>query len=306
MKRSFQGCDILAIDDFSKDDILHILDTAKEIESSAKSNALQGLILGSCFFEPSTRTRLSFESAMQRLGGGVMGFADDKATSTQKGESLQDTVKILENYVDAIVMRHPLEGAAQLAADSIDIPVINAGDGANEHPTQTLLDLYTIQKNQGHLDGLSVAIVGDLKYGRTAHSLSRAAAHFGMRLYLVAPQSLEMPKEVCSFLRDSKIKFSFHRDIEEVLHKTDILYITRIQEERFPDKQEYLRLKDRYKLKSEDLRNVKENLRILHPLPRNDEIDPSIDHTPYASYFSQAKNGLRVRQALLQLVLAHP
>lgn len=303
MKQTFAGRDILAIDDLSKADILEILETAQELEENPKKNSLQGHILGSCFFEPSTRTRLSFESAMQRLGGNIMGFADDKATAIQKGESLRDTMKVLESYVDVIVMRHPLEGSAQLAADSIDIPVINAGDGANEHPTQTLLDLFTIQKTQGRLDNLSIAMVGDLKYGRTTHSLARAAVHFGMRLYFVAPQSLEMPKEVCNFLRDNKIKFSFHRRIDEVLHKVDILYLTRIQEERFADKQEYLRLKDQYILTASDLDHVKENLRILHPLPRNEEIDRSVDKTPYASYFNQANNGLVVRQALLRLVL---
>ncbi|MEM1282211.1 MAG: aspartate carbamoyltransferase [Chlamydiota bacterium] len=303
MKQTFAGRDILAIDDLSKTDILEILETAKELEHNPKKKSLEGHILGSCFFEPSTRTRLSFESAMQRLGGQVMGFADDKATAIQKGESLRDTMKVLENYVDLIVMRHPLEGSAQLAADSIDIPVINAGDGANEHPTQTLLDLFTIQKTQDRLDNLSIAMVGDLRYGRTTHSLARAAVHFGMRLYFVAPQSLEMPKEVCNFLRDNKIKFSFHRSIDEVLHKVDILYLTRIQEERFTDKQEYLRLKDQYILTASDLEHVKENLRILHPLPRNEEVDRSVDKTPYASYFSQANNGLVVRQALLRLVL---
>lgn len=303
MNQAFTGRNVLAIDDFSKSDILHVLETAKDLQTKPKTNNLNGYILGSCFFEPSTRTRLSFESAMQRLGGNVMGFADDDATATKKGESLRDTMKILESYVDVIVMRHPLEGAAQLAADSIDIPVINAGDGANEHPTQTLLDLFTIKETQGGLDNLSVAMVGDLKYGRTTHSLARAAVHFGMRLYFVSPSSLEMPKEVCNFLRDNKIKFSFHREISEVLHKVDVLYLTRIQEERFADKQEYLRLKDHYKLTASDLVNVRENLKILHPLPRNDEIDPSVDQTPYASYFSQAKNGLAVRQAILRLVL---
>ncbi len=303
MKQAFAGRDILAIDDFSKEEILQILESAKDLQSNPQANSLQGYILGSCFFEPSTRTRLSFESAMQRLGGNIMGFADEDVIATQKGESLYDTMKILESYVDVIVMRHTLEGAAQLAADSIDIPVINAGDGANEHPTQTLLDLFTIQKTQGHLDNLSIAMIGDLKYGRTTHSLARAAVHFGMRLYFVAPPSLEMPKEVCNFLRDNKIKFSFHREIEEVLHKVDILYLTRIQKERFADKQEYIRLKDRYKLTASDLVNVKGNLKVLHPLPRNEEIDLSVDQTPYASYFSQAKNGVAIRQAILRLVL---
>jgi aspartate carbamoyltransferase catalytic subunit len=303
MEQAFAGRDILAIDDLSKADILHILSTAKDLQQNPNSTSLQGCLLGSCFFEPSTRTRLSFESAMHRLGGNVIGFADSNSTAIQKGESVHDTMKVLESYVDVIVMRHPLEGSAQWAADSIDIPVINAGDGANEHPTQTLLDLYSIQETQGRLENLSIAMVGDLKYGRTTHSLARAAVHFGMRLYFVAPPSLEMPKEICNFLRDNKVKFSFHREIKEIQHKVDILYITRIQEERFTDKQEYLRLKNHYKLTASTLENVKENLKILHPLPRNDEIDRSVDKSPHAYYFNQAKNGLTIRQALLRLVL---
>lgn len=303
MKEAFTGRDILAIDDLSKEEIGYILDTAKEIEKSPHSSNLQGCLLGSCFFEPSTRTRLSFESAMQRLGGSVMGFADDKATATRKGETLHDTMKMLEHYVDLIVIRHPLEGAAQWAADSVSIPVINAGDGANEHPTQTLLDLYTIRETQGRLENLAVAMVGDLKHGRTTHSLARAAVHFGMRLYFVTPPALEMPKEICNHLRDNRIKFSFHRDLEEVLHKTDILYFTRVQEERFEDKQEYHRLKNHYRLTPAHLEKVKDSLRIFHPLPRNEEIDRAIDKSPHASYFNQAKNGVAVRQALLCLLL---
>lgn len=304
MNQTFAGRDILAIEDLSKEEIFHVLSFAKKVKENPLNASLEGKILGSCFFEPSTRTRLSFESAMHRLGGSVVGFSDDQMTAVKKGESLHDTMKVLENYVDVIVMRHPLEGAAQVAADTAQVPVINAGDGANEHPTQTLLDLFTIQESRGSLEGLPIAIVGDLKYGRTAHSLAKALAHFKPRLYFVAPPSLEIPKEVSNLLRENRVKFSFHRDLEEVLSREiDILYFTRVQEERFIDKQEYLRVKGQYQLKSKHLEKVSDKLKILHPLPRNEEIDPAIDKSSHALYFKQAKNALYVRQALLRLVL---
>jgi len=303
MVSSFTGRDIISIEEFSKDEIEYILDTASEHENEKATDLLKGCLLGNCFFEPSTRTRLSFESAMHRLGGTVMGFTDSTMTSAKKGETLHDTMKMIENYVDVAVIRHPLEGAARWAANSSSIPVINAGDGANEHPTQTLLDLYTIRQTQGRLDGLSIAMVGDLKYGRTTHSLARACIHFGTRLYFVAPGALEMPREVCNFLREKGVKFSFHRDVKEIISKADIMYFTRIQEERFADKIEYQALCKNYRMKASDFESAKNNMKILHPLPRNDELDKIIDDLPFAAYFQQAKNALFVRQALLRLVL---
>ncbi len=300
---SFRGRSILAIGDLSKQEILSILETGKRYEHCDCSSFLKGKILVNCFFESSTRTRLSFESAMHRLGGNVIGFSDSSMISVKKGESLYDTMKIVENYADIIVIRHPLEGAAQRAAESVNIPVINAGDGANEHPTQTLLDLYTIQKTHGTLENLSIAMVGDLKHGRTVHSLARACVHFGIRLYFVSPPMLEMPREICNFLREKGVKFSFHRNIEDILKKIDVLYMTRIQEERFVDKQEYLSVKNLYRLTDAHFDEVKENLKIMHPLPRNDEIDVSVDSTKYAVYFDQALNGLHIRKALLAMLL---
>lgn len=267
---------------------------------------LQGKILASCFFEPSTRTRLSFESAMHRLGGSVIGFSESIATSTSKGESLKDSIKIISHYADVLVIRHPNEGAAQLASEISPIPVINAGDGAHQHPSQTFLDLFTIMESQGKLDHLHIAIAGDLKYGRTVHSLAQGLIPFKPRLYLISPAGLEMPKEVCNQLKESGVKFSFHQGYDEVLSKLDILYMTRIQEERFPHKLEYELVKNTYTLKLEHLKTVKSNLKILHPLPRNNEIEAAVDDTPYAYYFQQAQNGLVVRQALLSLLLRQP
>lgn len=303
MKTTWKHRDILSINDLSKADQLHVLSVAAQLKKTPKPSALRGHVLGSCFFEPSTRTRLSFETSMQRLGGSVVGFADPNVTSTKKGETLADTIRIIGQYVDVIVIRHPLEGAARRAADATDVPVINAGDGANQHPTQTLIDLFTIRETQKKLDGLNIAMVGDLKYGRTVHSLSQALKNFSPRLYFVSPQSLAMPESVCDELKRAGIKFSFHEQLDEVLPKLDILYMTRIQEERFPDKLEYARLKNSYILTPRTFANAKKNLRVLHPLPRVGELDPEIDSTPFASYFEQAKNGLYVRQALLGLVL---
>jgi aspartate carbamoyltransferase catalytic subunit len=292
--------DIITISDFSKKDILHILDRAENLKTQPRPDLLKGRILGSCFFEPSTRTRLSFETAMHRLGGSVVGFADAKCTSSTKGETLQDTMKMLENYVDVVVLRHPLEGAAQLAADTIEKPVINAGDGTNQHPTQTFLDLFTIRECQGKLEDLSIAMVGDLKQGRTVHSLAQALIPFRSRLYFVSPSSLEMPKAICDELREKGIKFSYHTSVEEIIGKLDILYVTRIQEERFPKGME---MNNPFVIKPEVLERAGKNLKVLHPLPRVNEIDRRVDSTPYAYYFQQAGNALYVRQALLDLVL---
>ncbi len=291
------------ISDYSKDEILHLLDYALKLKKEPQPSLLKGKILGSCFFEPSTRTRLSFESAMHRLGGSVIGFDDSIQTSSKKGESLQDSMKVLEHYADALVIRHPLEGSAQLAADSVNIPVINAGDGSNQHPTQTFLDLFTIRETQGRLEDLSIALVGDLLHGRTVHSLAQALIPFNCRLFFVSPKSLEMPKAVCDELKEKRVKFSFHQSIEEVIPRLDILYMTRIQQERFASLHDYLSLKDAFILKSNMLNACKENLKILHPLPRVNEIEPAIDQTPHAHYFQQAGNGLYTRQALLALTL---
>lgn len=291
------------ISDFSKDEIVHLLDCAGKLKNKPQPSLLKGKVLGSCFFEPSTRTRLSFESAMHRLGGSVIGFDDSIQTSSKKGESLHDSMKVLEHYADTLLIRHPLEGSAQLAADCVSIPVINAGDGANQHPTQTFLDLFTIRETQGKLEELSIALVGDLLHGRTVHSLAQALIPFNCRLFFVSPKSLEMPKAVCDELKEKRVKFSFHKSIEEIMPRLDILYMTRIQQERFASIHDYLSVKDTFILKPNMLTSCKENLKILHPLPRVNEIDSSIDQTPHAHYFQQAGNGLYTRQALLALTL---
>jgi len=240
---------------------------------------------------------------MKRLGGSVVGFADPNVTSTKKGESLFDSIKIIGQYVDVIAMRHPLEGAARRAAEATDKPIINGGDGANQHPTQTLLDLFTIQECQGKIEGLKIALVGDLKYGRTTHSLAQALINFNARLYFVAPDSLQMPEHICTELKNKKINFTKHEKIEDVIDEVDILYMTRIQGERFPDPMEYERIKNVFILKESMLANAKNNLRVLHPLPRVNEITTDVDTTKHAYYFEQAENGLYVRQALLALTL---
>lgn len=298
------GKDIISLTDLRKEEIISILDYITVMKREEHPDLLRGKILGSCFFEPSTRTRLSFETAMQRLGGNVVGFSDFQTTSSTKGESLHDTMKMMELYADVIAIRHPLEGSAQLAADAVQIPVINAGDGANQHPTQTLQDLFSILETQGTLEGLHIALVGDLKHGRTVHSLAEALIPFKPRLYFISPPSLEMPKDICEYLRESGTKFSYHSSIDEIIHKLDILYMTRIQMERFAIKSDYDEVKNFAHLKAEHLANAKPNLKVLHPLPRVTEIASSVDGTPYAYYFQQAKNGLYTRQALLSLVLS--
>ncbi len=289
--------DVIKIQDFDKQSLLDILSLATELKQNPPTDLLKGKILASCFYEPSTRTRLSFESAMYRLGGSVIGFADSNNTSTQKGESLGDTIRMIEHYADILVLRHPCEGSAQYAAEVSSIPVINAGDGSHQHPTQTLLDLLSIQESQGTLENLHIAFAGDLKYGRTTHSLIQALLHFKPRLYMITPPSLELPKEICDLLRSHSIKYSYHRSMQEILHKTDILYMTRLQKERFTNPIE--RTSFTYQLKATDLVKAKNNLQILHPLPRTNEIAQDVDKTPHAGYFTQAENGLYTRQALL-------
>lgn len=298
-----KGRDCISIRDFSKADIGSILKKSAQFKKTPPKGLLQGCLLGSCFFEPSTRTRLSFEAAIKRLGGEVVGFADGGETSAKKRESLHDAMKVISHYVDLIVLRHPLDGSARQAAQAADVPVINGGDGTNEHPTQTLTDLFSIQECQHTLEGLSIAIVGDLKYGRTAHSLVCGLKEFSPRLYFVSPPSLAMPEEICNELRKAGVLFSFHKTIEEVIEKVDLIYMTRIQEERFQDRFEYESMKNSFVLDLPLLSRAKSHLKVFHPLPRVTEIAPAVDHSPYAYYFEQAKNGVFVRQALISLLL---
>ncbi|MBI2653990.1 aspartate carbamoyltransferase [Candidatus Woesearchaeota archaeon] len=299
----FKNRDIISINDFSKEELLHILKVVRQIEQKPKSNLLKGKILAALFFEPSTRTRLSFISAMEQLGGTVIGFSTASVTSIQKGESLWDTIKMTEQYADMIVVRHPLEGSARLAAEAANVPVINGGDGSNQHPTQTMLDLYTIQKIKGKLEGLHVGFVGDLKYGRTVHSLVIALSHFNPTFYFIAPDDLQIPESYVDDLYKKKIKYFKTSDLNRFSKELDVLYVTRIQKERFPDPLEYEKFKGVYRIDNSFLQNVKKDLKIMHPLPRIDEIDKSIDSTEHAAYFEQAANGIPVRKALLALVL---
>jgi len=303
MALNLTGRDIISIKEISKNEILAILKNAKKLKNKAHPNLLKNKVMASCFFEPSTRTRLSFESAMYHLGGSVIGFADPGVTSTKKGETLYDSIKIIGQYADVVAMRHPLEGAARRASEATKKPILNGGDGANQHPTQTLLDLFTIAECQKKLEGLKIALVGDLKYGRTTHSLAQALIHFGAQLYFVAPQSLQMPEYILEELKENGTKFSLHQKIEEVVDKVDILYMTRIQGERFSDPKEYDKVKNVFILNAGMLKNAKSNLRVLHPLPRVNEIDTDVDSTKHAYYFEQAENGLYVREALLAMVL---
>ncbi|MFA4830616.1 MAG: aspartate carbamoyltransferase [Patescibacteria group bacterium] len=302
-KPSFKNRSIISIQELTKEEILYVLKKAAELKKKPQPKLLEKYVLGSCFFEPSTRTRLSFETAMQRLGGRVVGFADAGVTSAKKGETIYDSIKIIGQYVDVIAMRHPIEGSARRASEATDKPILNGGDGANQHPTQTLLDLFTIQETQKKLNSLSIALVGDLKYGRTTHSLAQALAHFNARLYFVAPESLQMPGYISDELKDKGVKFTCHDKIESVINKIDILYMTRIQSERFTDQMEYERVKNAFVLDVKMLDKVKSNLKIMHPLPRINEIALEVDKTKHAYYFQEAENGLYVRQALLALVL---
>lgn len=296
--------DLISIRDLTKEQIELILQTAKYFKQHKLStNHLQGKVLASLFFESSTRTRLSFESAMHRLSGSVIGVSDVQATSVTKGETLHDSIKVISSYSDVIVLRHPCDGAASLAADASNVPVINAGDGSNEHPTQTLLDLFSIQECQNTLEELKIAFVGDLKHSRTVHSLALAAAHYKLRMYFVSPESLMLPDQICHELRTKGVQYSFHLSLEELLPKLDVLYMTRIQKERFHDLQHYHDTKDLYILRPNMLNKVKPNFKVMAPLPRVNEIDIGIDSTPYAYYFQQAANGLFVRQALLNLLV---
>ncbi|GLP98131.1 aspartate carbamoyltransferase [Paraferrimonas sedimenticola] len=295
--------DIISISDLSRQELELIVSRAQSIKQQPQPNLLAGKVVASCFFEASTRTRLSFETAVQRLGGSVIGFADGANTSLgQKGETLADSVSVISSYSDAFFMRHPKEGAARLASEYSKVPVINGGDGSNQHPTQTLLDLFTIFETQGTLDGLKLAFVGDLKYGRTVHSLAQAMAHFDCQFYFVAPEALTMPDYILRELSERSVNFTLVDDLDSIVSELDILYVTRVQRERF-DETEYQYLKSKYVITNDTLKDAKANLKVLHPLPRVDEIDVEVDATPHAYYFQQAENGVYARQALLSLVL---
>jgi aspartate carbamoyltransferase catalytic subunit len=296
--------DIISIRDLSKSKINHILKVSKDMEKKEgrRNKYLNGKILATLFFEPSTRTRLSFETAMERMGGNSIGFSESGTTSISKGESLKDTIKTMESYADAIVIRHPQEGSARLAANVSSIPVINAGDGSNQHPTQTLLDLYTIKRETGSLKK-NIALIGDLKYGRTAHSLAYALSMFGAKMTFISPKGLEMPEEVIFDLSKFNTKIEETNDLEGAIPNCDVLYVTRIQQERFPDPEEYEKVKGAYKITLKTLESAKKNSIILHPLPRVDEIAPEVDGTKHARYFKQVHYGLPVRMALLGFVM---
>lgn len=300
----FEGRDVISIKDFSREEIDYILKIGQAMESIAVkgSDMLRGRILATLFFEPSTRTRLSFEAAMHKLGGSAIGFAEAEIASVKKGENLADTVRVVENYADVIALRHPLEGAARLAAEFAKVPIINGGSGAEEHPTQALLDLYTIMKEKGEIDGLKIALIGDLRYGRTVHSLAYALSLYNIELYLVSPESLKMRREVLQTIKE-RISVTEKTDLEKIVPLVDVLYVTRIQKERFPDPAEYAKVKGSHKIDLETLSKAKEDLIILHPLPRVDEIAAEVDNTSHARYFQQVWNGIVVRMGLLALIL---
>ncbi len=302
---SLENRNIISVLDFTKEEITYVLELSKRMEERSHPDILKGKVLANLFFEPSTRTRMSFEAAMKRLGGEVIGFDELGTTSTVKGESLRDSVKTIEGYCDIIVLRHFLEGASRLTADSVNIPVINAGDGASQHPTQTFLDLYTIKNAKGILEDLSVGFLGDLKYGRTSHSLAYALALFNATMYFISPPSLRIPKDYLEELEMRGVSYHEVDSIFEVSEKLDILYCTRIQKERFADPVEYEKVRGNYKLSKsilDDLK-IKDDLKILHPLPRVEEMDESVDTTSYAMYFQQAHSGIPVRETLLAAVL---
>ncbi|GJM21892.1 MAG: aspartate carbamoyltransferase [Planctomycetota bacterium] len=299
---AFAERDLISMRDVSRDEINAFLDMAERFESLTQP-VLQGKVLGSLFFEPSTRTRLSFSAAMQRLGGSVVGFADAKVSSTAKGESLHDSIRVVENYCDIILIRHPREGAARLAAESTRLPVINAGDGTNQHPTQTLLDLYTIRKTRGRLDNLKIAFIGDLKYSRTVHSLIETLTHFDNELFLVSPQSLRMPPDFIDELDTRGTVYTEDEDFFSIASDVDVIYTTRIQEERFPDPVEYEKVKNAYRIDRAAIERIGAEVTLLHPLPRLNEISTDLDDYPGSAYFDQARNGLTVRKAVLSLLL---
>jgi len=294
---------IISISDLTRPELEQIVLRARQVKTEPQSQWLQGKVIASCFFEASTRTRLSFETAIQRQGGSIIGFADSANTSMgKKGETLTDSIRMISSYADAIVMRHPQEGSARLASEVATVPVVNGGDGSNQHPSQTLLDLFTIHECQGRLEKLTVTFVGDLKYGRTVHSLAQALSLFECRFQFISPDALAMPDYLLRELDSKNIEYSRVYSLEEAIPNSDILYMTRVQKERF-DPTEYMHLASQYILSTDLLKNAPEHLRILHPLPRVDEIPFDVDKTPFAYYFQQAENGVYARQALLALIL---
>ena len=294
---------LVTIAEHSKEKILYMLEMAKQFEMNPNRRLLQGKVVATLFFEPSTRTRLSFETAANRLGARVIGFTDPKATSSSKGETLKDTIMMVSSYADIIVMRHYLEGAARYASEVAPVPIVNAGDGANQHPSQTMLDLYSIYKTQGTLENLNIFLVGDLKYGRTVHSLLMAMRHFNPTFHFIAPEELKMPEEYKLFLREKGISYTETSRIEDAIKEADIVYMTRVQRERFSDPMEYERVKHVYVLKNSMLKDTKENMRILHPLPRVGEIAEDVDANPKAYYFQQTENGVYTRMAIISYLL---
>jgi aspartate carbamoyltransferase catalytic subunit len=294
----------VTIADLSKEKILYMIKLAQEFEKHPNREILKGKVVATLFFEPSTRTRLSFETAANRLGARVIGFSDAKVTSATKGETLKDTILMVSNYADAIVMRHYIEGAAQYASEVAPIPIINAGDGAHQHPSQCMLDLYSIYKTQGTLENLNICLVGDLKYGRTVHSLIMAMRHFNPTFHFIAPKELAMPNEYKIYCKKHNIKYVEHTAFnEKIINEADILYMTRVQKERFSDLMEYEKVKNVYILKNDMLNNARDNMKILHPLPRVNEIEYEVDTNPHAYYIQQAQNGLYAREAIICDVL---
>ena len=295
---------LVTIAEHSREKILYMLEMAKEFEAHPNRHILDGKVVATLFFEPSTRTRLSFETAANRLGARVIGFSDPKATSSSKGETLKDTIKMVSNYADIIVMRHHLEGAARYASEVTTVPIVNAGDGANQHPSQTMLDLYSIYKTQGTLENLNIFLVGDLKYGRTVHSLLMAMRHFNPTFHFIAPDELRMPEEYKIYCREHNIKYVEHTDFtEEIIADADILYMTRVQRERFFNEEDYIRLRDSYILTAEKLNLAPADMAVLHPLPRVNEITLDVDDDPRACYFKQVRNGRFIRMALILKLL---
>jgi aspartate carbamoyltransferase catalytic subunit len=294
---------LVSITDFSKDECLNIIEIAKGFEREPVQDILKGKVVSTLFFEPSTRTRLSFESAVLRSGGEIIGFSDASTSSSTKGETLNDTILTVSNYCDMIVMRHPLEGAAKFASEIASVPIINAGDGANQHPSQTLLDMYSILKTQGTLDNLAIVFVGDMKYGRTVHSLVMAMSHFSPRFFFVSPVELRLPEEYKLFLDNHSIPYLETTDFSMAIREADVVYMTRVQKERFSDPIEYEKTKNTYILKHSMLSSTKDNMKILHPLPRVNEISLCVDKSEKAYYFQQAKNGVYVRQAIISNLL---
>ncbi len=298
-----KGRSLVSINDYSKEEYLQILDLAAKFEENPRQSLLEGYVVATLFFEPSTRTRLSFESAVNRLGGRIIGFADIGITSASKGETLKDTIKIVSNYCDLIVMRHPLEGSAKFASEVAGVPVVNAGDGANQHPSQTLLDLYSIRKTQNRLDNLNIFLVGDLKYGRTVHSLLMAMSKFDTTFNFISPDELKMPDEYKIYLDNLGLKYYEHKDFTDIIADADIIYMTRVQKERFSDPIEYEKVKNAYVLKNNMLEDTKETVKVLHPLPRVNEISEDVDDNLKAYYFTQALNGVYTRMAIITSIL---